>query len=145
MQRSDYVKKRDYFAVGAILICSVFFGALFGHFLYGPAYTSVAQGNEYERSPPPQHVHASFTQEMPPAYTEEETPPIADSPGHKYVVTVVDGYIVVLDATQDSKTVQIATGISVASLPPEELERLSQGIYVYDEDALFRVLEDYGS
>jgi len=142
------MKRRDYFAVGAILVCSVFCGALFGHFLFGPVHTSGAQDDDYVMSPP-EHIYANFIPQIVPTYTETEAPtePLPDLPGHKYVVTAVEGYIVVLYAAQENKVAQAKTitGISVASLPPEEQERLSQGINVYDEDALFRILEDYGS
>ena len=142
------MRRSDYFAIGAILVCSVFFGALLGHFLIGPVSTLGAQGNEYTALQP-EYTYASFNPEILPPYTEAEIlpePPL-QPPGHKYVVTVQDGYIVVLYAVQGNKAAEIktATGISVAALPPEEQERLTQGINVYDEDTLFRILEDYGS
>lgn len=137
------MRKRDYFAIGAILVCSVFFGAVFGHFLFAPVYTYGAPGDDFANP----LYYASFTPEILPVYTAaEDTKELEpEQPSYKYVVTVQDGYIVVLCATRGDKTVQIETGTSIASLPPEEQERLSLGIYVHDEDTLFRILEDYGS
>jgi len=79
------------------------------------------------------------------AYIPEPEP--ASAPAHKYVVTSHNGYIVVHYAAHESKSdpLRTATNISISSLAPEELERLAQGIHIYTEEALFRILEDYGS
>jgi len=135
------MKKRDYFVMGIILVCSAFFGVLFGHFFFDPVYTSGAPGDDYVA------YQVSTAPEILPLYTEVEADEEPDLPNHRYVVTVQDGYIVVLYATQADKAAQIktTTNTSVAALPPEEQERLTQGINVYSEEILFRILEDYGS
>ena len=122
-------------------MCSAFFGALFGHFFFDPVYTSGAPGDDYAA------YEVSAAPEILPHYTETEAVEEPDLPNYKYVVTVQDGYIVVLYATGADKAAQIKTitNTSVAALPPEEQERLTQGINVYTEDMLFRILEDYGS
>jgi len=70
----------------------------------------------------------------------------AQLPDHKYVVTARDGFIVVLYAGHNkSGTVHTITNTPITALPQEEQERLANGINVYSEEALFRILEDFGS
>ena len=135
------MKKRDYFVMGAIIVGSVFFGALFGHFFFDPVNTSGAPGDDdaiYQLAAVPEVLQI---------YTEIEAVEEPDLPNHKYVVTIQDGYIIVFYAAGADKATQIKTitNTSVAAFPPEEQERLTQGINVYSEDVLFRILEDYGS
>jgi len=135
------MKKRDYFVMGTIIVCSALFGALFGHFFFDPVHTSGAPGDDYEI------YQLAAAPEVLQAYTETEVVEEPNLPSHKYVVTVQDGYIVVFYAAGADKASQIktVTNTSVAALPPEEQERLTHGINVYSEDILFRILEDYGS
>ena len=79
--------------------------------------------------------------------THTPAPELPPSPSHRYVVTSHNGYIVVHYAAHEGKSdpVKTVTNISTNALAPEELERLAQGIHIYTEEALFRILEDYGS
>lgn len=70
----------------------------------------------------------------------------ADEILHKYVLTSQDGFIVVLYAGHNkSGHIHSITNTPVSSLPEDEQERLAAGINIYTEDALFRILEDFGS
>jgi len=73
--------------------------------------------------------------------------PQAESvPSYIYIVTSLDGYIVVQYAGDKAgEGIHLTTNKAVNALPPEEQERLAAGIAVYTEEALFRLLEDYGS
>jgi len=100
-------------------------------------------------------VHASFEPEfLLPQQTEYEpvvevfyelTPPHVP---HIYIVMSKDGNVVVYYANPSGEPpnqIKTITNIAVAALPTEEQNRLAQGIFVYTEDDLFRILEDYGS
>ena len=100
-------------------------------------------------------VHASVEPELLPQQQAEYepamevfselTPPHIP---HMYIVTSKDGSVVVYYANPSGEPpdqIRTITNISVAALPLEEQARLTQGILVYTEDALFRILEDYGS
>jgi len=65
---------------------------------------------------------------------------------HGFIVTSHDGFIVVYYAGGKSEgLLRETTSTPVNALPPEDRERLAQGIRVYTEEALVRLLEDYGS
>jgi len=76
-------------------------------------------------------------------YVTEEEPEPDPTPPYEFVVTAQDGYIVVHRA--NSKAVYIKTNTAISAFPDEEQERLQMGIAVCTEDALHRLLEDYGS
>jgi len=65
-----------------------------------------------------------------------------------FLVSSRDGLIVVYYAPKDGESashLRTITNISTAALPQEEQERLAEGIAVYSEDELLRLLEDYSS
>ena len=68
---------------------------------------------------------------------------------HRYLVTASDdGYIVVYNVYPGDKsggTVREVTTTTIDSLAPEEQALLLGGIRIYTEEALVRILEDYGS
>ena len=70
-------------------------------------------------------------------------------PSHKYLVTASDdGYIVVYNVYPGDKqggTIREVTTTTIDALAPEEQALLLGGIRVYTEEALVRILEDYGS
>jgi hypothetical protein len=86
-------------------------------------------------------LYSKIAAEAQPLAPQEKSVPPA--PSHAYILTARDGYIVVLHA--HDRTEKEITPTPVNIFPPEEQERLAQGIYVYTEEALFRLLEDYGS
>ena len=64
---------------------------------------------------------------------------------HRYVVTVVDGYIAVFYADHAGGKMKELTTTPAAGLPYTDRARLLEGIYIYSEEALARILQDYGS
>jgi len=148
--------KRDRIALIIVVICFSLFGILTGRIIFGSILASGAEPAEYE-------ILIGYVQgDMSISNFQDEILPMPTSvesigeleqkqlsfPHHRYVVTLQDGYIVVYHVNQDSKAngqYHTTTGISVSSLPPEEHERLAKGINIYTEEALFRILEDYGS
>jgi len=148
--------KRDHYAMITIAVCFSLLGILIGYLIFGSIYTASAGVRKFEAQTG--YVQndvsiASFDDEFLPLFMPnheemvyEPEPDVVPTPSHRYIVTSEDGYIVVHYA--DSKSgehIHTMTNTSVSSLPPEEQERLVNGIYIYNEDALFRILEDYGS
>jgi hypothetical protein len=116
-------------------------GIALGYFIFGPMGVS-AGITDYDYS----GEVAEYTQRYSirayePIYEVAENPV---EPTHNYILTVNNGYIVVLHAGDDP-TIKEITPTPVNALPPEEQERLAQGIHIYTEEALIRILEDYGS
>jgi len=146
--------KRDHYAMIAIAVCFSLLGILIGYLLFGSIHTARAgvTGLEAQTGYVQNDMSiAGFGDEflpmsIPEEVTYEPEPESIPSPSHRYVVTSQDGYIVVHYANSKSgEQIHRMTGTSVSSLPPEEQKRLTEGIYIDNEDALFRILEDYGS
>ena len=124
-------------------------GLSFGYFIIGPLGVS-ALGSE-------NHVQADASF---PAYVNYDSPtvpryPHADAPAapietaeesqhnaHTFVVTSHDGMVVIYNAAESTTEF---TNIPANALPEADQERLANGINVYSEEALMRILEDYGS
>ena len=139
------MEKRDKYAMVAIAICFSAIGFVVGYLIWGPIGTVTAtagpavkpQANVYESNALPM----AAIQEIPHTPIEAQAP----LPPYRYVVTTQDGYVVVLSTGKTGEDMHTVTDIFVSALPPEEQARLAEGIFIYDEHALFRILEDYGS
>ncbi|MCL2360938.1 MAG: BofC C-terminal domain-containing protein [Defluviitaleaceae bacterium] len=75
----------------------------------------------------------------------EEIPSIIEEETHLYVVTALDGYIVIFHAASYGGGLKEITSTPVGILDSDEQERLAEGIKIYSEEALTRILQDYGS
>jgi len=84
-----------------------------------------------------------FATEIEPAIPEPEA--YASEPEHRYLVTAQDGYIVVYNMNNPGQDAREVTTTTINALDREEQERLIEGIRIYSEEALVRILEDYGS
>ena len=62
-----------------------------------------------------------------------------------YVITTLDGFIVVYHASSNGGTISVLTDIVVEVLAPEDQERLAHGIRIYSEEELALFLQDFGS
>ena len=136
---------------GTLIVC-IFTFSILQHFVFGQERTLT---EDYKLTPTYDISYEVASVDVPlpsppaPVFFEAELPlppPPEPVPSYIYIVTSVDGYIVVQYA--NSKTgdgVHLTTNKAVNALPLEEQERLETGIPVYTEDALFRLLEDYGS
>ena len=95
-------------------------------------YVAAANPEPYTPSstPPPQYV-----------------PPVLEAitPSHLYVVTTTNGYLAIYHAEKNGGGLKELTTTTVCTLSPEEQELLAKGIRIYSEEALARLLQDYGS
>jgi len=135
-----------------LLACtaSVLMGFAVGYIFFGPGEYALAYGD----TPSPYQAESPYLAGMPaeiyepcdePVFNYAETVEEQDAPSYLYVVTTLDGYIVVYHATEYGGGIKEMTSTAVGALAPEELERLAVGIRIYTEEALARILQDYGS
>ena len=100
----------------------------------------------------PYQADSNITTDTPTIYDLLDEPLVFDrqvphdaTPTYLYVVTVLDGYIVVYHAPGFGGGIKELTSTPIGALEQEELERLIAGVRVYSDEALVRVLQDYGS
>jgi len=84
-------------------------------------------------------------QALPPGANSTRATTDGSNAQYMYVVTVIDGYIVVFHSEVYGGGLKERTSTAVGALHPEELARLTSGIKVYSDEALARILQDYGS
>jgi len=130
---------------------SVLVGFVMGHIFFGAGGNTLAYADTsavYQSDTPyfaavqPQ-AYDLPTQYYAPAYNQPA--PDEELPAHLYVVTTLDGYLVVYHADKHGGGIKEMTSTFVGALTPEELERLAAGIRIYSDEALARILQDYGS
>ena len=132
----------------ALVLTAALVGAAIGHFGFQPDYTlDTAIGGTVDMKDAPDdglndglHIASFAMEHMSPKATPDEA-----DPQPKYVVTKQDGLIVVRYPDHQGGGIHTITNTHTTALPQEEQDRLAGGIHVYTQDALFRVLEDYGS
>lgn len=144
-------KYSNYLILGICLI-SAMLGIALGYLVFGPIQASAMANRETAFEYVEQ---AEFT-----VSATEETNYIATNiteatemaeitePLHKYLVTALDGFIVVYNMAMEDKlgdTGREVTTTSINALDQKEQNRLLDGIRIYSEEALVRILEDYGS
>jgi len=148
--------KRDRYTMITIAVCFSLSGILVGYLIFGSIHTARAGAAGFETQigyvqndvsiANFDDAFLSLTMPISQEIVHEPEIELVPASAHRYVVTSQDGYIVVHYANSKSgEHIHTITGTSVSSLPPEEQERLAEGIYIYNEDALIRILEDYGS
>ena len=74
--------------------------------------------------------------------------PSVYSANPKYILRTDHGFVTVFyiqDGQDQPLTLKERTRTPVSALSPEERKRLSDGIYIYTEEQLVRLLQDYGS
>ena len=82
-----------------------------------------------------------------PSRQSQYDPPAYNS-NPRYILRTDHGFITVfyIQNGQDQPlTIKERTNTPASSLSPEEKKRLSDGIYIYTEEQLVRLLQDYGS
>ena len=134
-------KVKFYSGLVGICVLSAAAGLTFGYFVIGPIGVSAQERAYYAGYPEP--AVPAYNYDFPDPY--DDALPIADddAPVHNFLVTSRDGLIIVYHA--DESHVKEITSIPVNALPEAEQARLAEGIRIYTEEALFRILEDYGS
>ena len=112
-----------------------------GYFLFGPMGLAAGDAPHYHAAAGLHYsplAKAGHEHEL----TKRAAPPYEPS----YLVTLGNGYIVVYSINEKAGDTLIDTmPTQVHTLPPEEQARLARGIRIYTEEALIRILEDYGS
>ena len=155
----------------AIFVITALLGVGIGYLLLGPMRIAAMDGNtQPEAAVYEQHIAAfggapteiepeaffaeAYTQVYAPAqhptthFQPPQPAPPHEETHHRYIVTTLNGYIVVYYATPDGKAsnnLRKLTTTSTTALPHEERHRLDEGILIYTEEALVRILEAYGS
>lgn len=131
----------------ALCVLSALLGISLGYLVFGPIQASAMAGRESLRDSDEilyDAELASFSFHIDEMY-HTSTPEFSEE-GHRYLVTAQDGYIVVYDLISGGKIQSPeVTSTTIDSLDPEEQARLLGGIRVYTDEALVRILEDYGS
>ena len=131
-------------------IASVLMGFALGYIFWGMGEPVLAYGDAAVHQPRFPHI-AGMSSELyePPAqglgHVASPSALEIDTLNHMYIVTVVDGYIVIYHAEERGGEIKEITGIAVDSLATEERERLMAGIRVYSDEELAWILQDYGS
>ena len=87
----------------------------------------------------------SYAEQPHSVIADYDHPLVIDEDAHLYVVTALDGYIVIYHAYAYGGSLKEITSTPVGILAQEELDRLAQGIKIYSEEALAMILQDYGS
>ena len=131
-------------ALSVTCILTAAIGIMLGFFVLGPIGVSATTAKPAVLSTGKPEYVSLYT---PPATAAEYTQPEAqehDFPADNFIVSSKDGYIVVYYAGEIPEIKEI-TFTPINALPVEEQERLAEGIYIYTEEALVRILEDYGS
>ncbi|MCL2204782.1 MAG: hypothetical protein FWB88_12680 [Defluviitaleaceae bacterium] len=134
------MEKKFFAVIIGSCILSVVLGVGFGYLLFGGA---TVNARIYTDTPVQAAVPAvsGKINEVVSYLAESE----ALLPAHRYVVTVVDGYIAVFYAEGAGGGLLEITTTPYHSLPTADREKLQRGIPVYTEEALGRILQDYGS
>ena len=71
-----------------------------------------------------------------------------DSPNPRYILRTDHGFVTVFyihNGQDQPLSIKERTRTPASALSPEERKRLSDGIYIYTEEQLLRLLQDYGS
>ncbi|MCL2225175.1 MAG: hypothetical protein FWB96_09455 [Defluviitaleaceae bacterium] len=137
MQKAKY-----YGLLCGLCTVSAVAGIALGYFIFGPIGVNAGVSNSSGGGKPAPYSEYYPAYKNDYAALENET--AQEEPTHSYILTVNDGYIVVLHAGAKDAIMEV-TSTPVNALPLEEQARLEQGIRLYSEEALFRILEDYGS
>jgi len=101
---------------------------------------AVGNTQEVAASPPEPHIyklsHAAAT--SPAAIAPE-----ANSAAPKYVLGASEGFVAVFYYNRPD--IKELTRTPTSSLTTDEFNRLSEGVYIYTEEQLVRILQDYDS
>jgi hypothetical protein len=130
------------FSVTLLAACtlSAFIGIMLGFFVLGSIGVSATMTEpEMLSIGKPEYADYSI-----PTVTEYRNEPEVREAGHSFILGSKDGYIAVYYAG-DTPEIKEMTFTPINALPIEEQERLAQGIHIYTEEALVRILEDYES
>jgi len=134
-------------AMICLLACtaSILMGFGVGYILFAPGESTVVYaeaGPLYQAEILTPNTEASET--LPDAVYYRHIPH-EESPSYLYVVSIMDGYVVVYHAPGFGGEIKEVTNTPIGALDSEELDQLIAGIKIYSDEALARVLQDFGS
>jgi len=134
--------------VGGICTISALIGIGLGYMAFGSIRASAMVDNEiFTNDYVAEYLDVGVELEDI-VYSESVQAEPVEEYAHRYLVTASDGYIVIYNLMMDEKSggqVREVTTTTIDSLAPEEQALLLGGIRIYTEEALVRILEDYGS
>jgi len=136
------------YIIGGICALSALAGLGLGYLVLGPIQASAMANREVYV--PYGIVETAVPELLTPEPEATDVPSLEFEPEqeytHQYLVTTSNGYIVIYNmASHDKAQTREITTTTITSLPPEEQARLQDGIRIYTEEALVRILQDYGS
>ena len=150
----DKIKKTLFLEKIPMIVCmmacvtSIFFGFTLGYVFLGQGESLVVYADTAHN--PPESIHLAeinsepHNRENPPqAYSSPM--PVTHNDSYLYLVTALDGYIVVYYAMENGGGLKEVTSTAIGALALEEQERLKAGIRIYSDEALALILQDYGS
>ena len=144
MIEKSILEKNWHIIALAACLTSIMLGIVFGYFISGRNLVIALETMpelEYEVI-----LEATDTHAMPDVIDDITIPVYAGTPPtHRYVVTVVDGFVAVFYASHTGGALKEVTTAAAHALSAYELEQLEAGIFIYTEEALARILQDYGS
>ena len=133
-------------------MASVLIGFMMGYIFFGTNESNFAYADTATvyQSGAPSYLTASYYESFEPsahypAPSHAPPTPDEDKPSHLFVVTMLDGYLVVYHAEEYGGGLKEMTSTFVGALAPEEQAKLAAGIRIYSDEALARILQDYGS
>jgi predicted neutral ceramidase superfamily lipid hydrolase len=138
-------EKRLYALIIGACVLSILLGVSFGYLIFSG---TTVNANIYA------HTKAGATVPVVSGSVNEVVSAVASATGeavypntdsYRYIVTVVDGYVTVFYADHFGGTMKEMTNLPANALPVSDIERLTEGIRIYTEEALERILQDYGS
>ena len=101
---------------------------------------AVGNTQEVAASPPEPHVYKLSSTTSPAAVAPATE---ADNTAPKYVLGASDGFVAVFYYNRPD--IKELTRTPTSSLTTDEFNRLSEGVYIYNEEQLVRILQDYDS
>jgi len=143
MSEKTLLEKNWHIFALAACLASIILGTVFGYFISGrqlvTAHEAIPQ-DVYETTVEVAYIDTPTVIDITPSPVYADT-----APSHRYVVTVVDGFVAVFYAAHSGGALKEITTSTVSTLPAFDLEQLEAGIFIYSEEALARILQDYGS
>ena len=148
------MRKKLYVLFAGACALSLLFGLGLGYFVFGGAAVSA---NIYMGAPPPTAQGMHLPGAVNPVFSvignpepgdvdfSETVPVYNEETAHRYLVTVVDGYVTVFYANPEGNRLKVATTIPADGLSAPDQSQLEAGIKVYTERELSLLLQDYGS
>ena len=143
MERAKYLAT----FIGTCVIAAAA-GLSFGYFVIGPLGVSALGSDNHVQADEPLAAYVSYDSSIATsAYYNADAPDTSvaeplQGDTHNFIVTTHDGMLVIYNAAESTTEF---TNIATNALPEADRERLASGISVYSEEALMRILEDYGS